>query len=248
MSSRITYIGHSTVLIEIDGVTILTDPLLKNQVLHLQRKKPIPTFDFEAIDVVLISHLHADHFHLPSLTSLKEGVQIICPSGSREYLTRNGFTNVHELRVSESLIISGLDIHAVPAVHSSLNLPFLPRTACLGYLLQGTSNLYFAGDTDVYPEMANLSDNLDLALLPVWGWGPRLGSGHMDPYRAALALSYLKPRFAIPIHWGTYYPIGLGWLRAHLLVEPPQLFRGFAQKISPEAIVEILAVGESFSL
>ena len=80
----------------------------------------------------------------------------------------------------------------------------------LGYLLQGSQSVYFAGDTDLFPEMAALG-GVDVALLPVAGWGPRLPEGdHMNPRRAAEALKILKPRLAIPIHWGTYTPL---WVR-----------------------------------
>ena len=73
----------------------------------------------------------------------------------------------------------------------------------------GGRSVYFAGDTDVFEEMADLAP-VDVALLPIWGWGPSMGPGHMDPARAAEAARLLDARVAIPIHWGTYFPIHLG--------------------------------------
>jgi L-ascorbate metabolism protein UlaG (beta-lactamase superfamily) len=93
-----------------------------------------------------------------------------------------------------------------------------------------------------------LAKGLDVALLPVWGWGPNLGRGHMDPERAAEALTLLRPRIAIPIHWGTFYPRWLGWLRPHLLTEPPQIFREEAAKRMPEVDIQILAPGSTLDL
>jgi L-ascorbate metabolism protein UlaG (beta-lactamase superfamily) len=66
----------------------------------------------------------------------------------------------------------------------------------------------------------------------------------MDPYRAALALQHLKPRLAIPIHWGAYHPIGLGWMRPRFLTNPPRLFASFAVKIAPSVGIRILDPGE----
>jgi len=87
--------------------------------------------------------------------------------------------------------------------------------------------------------------NLDVALLPVWGWGPNLGPGHLDPYRAALALQLLKPRLAIPIHWGTLYPLGFIPSWAGFLRDPPHRFAWFAERLAPEVQVLILQPGES---
>ena len=82
--------------------------------------------------------------------------------------------------------------------------------------------VYFAGDTDIFDGMADLAP-VDVALLPIWGWGPTMGPGHMDPARAAQAAALLQARLAIPIHWGTYYPIHLG------LQGPP----GFSRRPGP---------------
>jgi len=95
--------------------------------------------------------------------------------------------------------------------------------------------------------MATLG-RLDVALLPVWGWGPTLGMGHLDPERAALAASLLQPRLCLPIHWGTFYPYGMGRVRPHLLTEPPHAFARHAATIAPEVAVRILPVGGSMAL
>jgi len=108
--------------------------------------------------------------------------------------------------------------------------------------------VYFAGDTDLFPEMANLSDELDVALLPVWGWGPKLGVGHLTPERAAEALTLLWPRVAVPIHWGTLRPLAIGKIASNFLAEPPLAFRKHAAQLAPEVQVEILAPGRSLSL
>jgi L-ascorbate metabolism protein UlaG (beta-lactamase superfamily) len=88
---------------------------------------------------------------------------------------------------------------------------------------------------------------IDVALLPVWGWGPRLGPGHLDPTRAAEAVARLRPRVAIPIHWGTLWPMAMRW-RRHRLSEPPlQLADEVRRRNLPVRIV-ILAPGEALEL
>src|SRR6185503_2691890 len=103
--------------------------------------------------------------------------------------------------------------------------------------------VYFAGDTGLFAGMARLP-TLDLALLPVWGWGPRLGPGHLDPVGAAEALTLLRPRIAVPIHWGTYSP--LWYLRPPAyLSEPGVAFAREAARLAPEVEVRVLTPGES---
>src|SRR4029450_3384653 len=104
-----------------------------------------------------------------------------------------------------------LRVTATKADHRGFRPPFGPDAPSLGFVLEDRQlRIYFARDTDMFPEMAELGD-LDVALLPVWGWGPRLGPGHMDPYRAAEAVGLRRPAAAMPIHWGALGPSGMFW-------------------------------------
>ncbi len=96
--------------------------------------------------------------------------------------------------------------------------------------------------------MVDLEENLDVALLPVGGWGPTLGTGHMDPRRAAEALKLLQPRLTIPIHWGAFYPAGMGMFKPNYLYQPPRHFAAHAARVAPEVQVRIVQPGESLSL
>ena len=108
-------------------------------------------------------------------------------------------------------------------------------------------SVYFPGDTDLFPAMDELAGTLDVALLPVWGWGPTIGEGHMDPERAAQAAALLRPRLAIPIHWGTFYPAGLrGSCRAVRDARPE--FAAIVRRSAPDVPVRVLAPGESIDL
>jgi L-ascorbate metabolism protein UlaG (beta-lactamase superfamily) len=108
--------------------------------------------------------------------------------------------------------------------------------------------VYFPGDTDLFPGMDELAGRLDVALLPIWGWGATIGPGHMDPERAAQAVARLRPKLAIPIHWGTFYPAGLlGWMPKPF-EEPGPTFVGAARRLAPDVPVRILAPGQSVDL
>ena len=113
---------------------------------------------------------------------------------------------------------------------------------CLGYVFRGSHEVYFAGDTGLFPEMADLAGKMDVALLPVWGWGPYLGDQHLTPYDAADSLRLLRPTTAIPIHWGSLFPLGMGWTRPSFLVFPPYAFLRHAAQLAPEVAVEVLPV------
>lgn len=244
---RLTYIGHSTVHIDLDGTRLLTDPLLRNRIAHLRRQgKPLDRerpLEERGVDAVLISHLHWDHLDLPSLRRLGHGTRLIVPRGAGTLFRRNGFREVEELAPGGETRVGSLDVRATVAHHSGFRPPFGPTAETLGFLVRGSRHLYFAGDTDLFSEMGALPRNLDVALLPVWGWGPTLGEGHMDPRRAAEALTLLRPRSAVPIHWGTFCPVGVGWRRPRFLHEPPHRFADHAASLAPEVDVRIAPPG-----
>jgi L-ascorbate metabolism protein UlaG (beta-lactamase superfamily) len=244
--ARVTYVGHATVLIELDGVRLMTDPLLRRYVGHLRRRTTLPDEILEEIDAVLISHLHGDHLDLPSLGRVGRDVRMIVPKGAGAYLRVRRFHNVEEIEQGESIQIGGVKIQATRADHGGRQLPWVPWTEPLGFLIDGSYEVYFAGDTDLFEEMADIGQELDLALLPVWGWGPNLGKGHLNPYRAAQALEHLRPKVAIPIHWGTYSPVGLELLRPKFLTQPPHEFAYHAAVLSPGVDVRILNPGQTY--
>lgn len=252
---RITFVGHATLLIEIDGVRLLTDPLLRDRVGFLYRQgTPIGSIweqqERKALDIdaVLISHLHWDHLDLPSLRLLDPATHLIVPRGGASVLSKLGFKHISELSVHDTLQVGAVQVQATYAKHNGSRIPLIQSADCLGFLVRGRQQIYFAGDTDLFPEMATLSDDLDLALLPVWGWGPTLRGGHLDPYRAAQALTMLRPRLAIPIHWGTFLPIGYAWLQPRFFSQPPHTFKRNALKLAPEVDIHIVQPGAFLDL
>jgi L-ascorbate metabolism protein UlaG (beta-lactamase superfamily) len=115
-------------------------------------------------------------------------------------------------------------------------------------VIGGSRRIYFAGDTDLFEGLAEIGRDLDVALLPIWGWGPSAGPGHLDPRRAAEALRLLRPLLAVPIHWGSYAPLGLGRVQSILLPDPVKAFRREAVGIAPEVEVRVLDLGETLWL
>lgn len=208
-AARILYVGHATVRIELDGARLLTDPVLRRHVVHLRRVSRVENAVVDEVDVVLLSHLHYDHLDIASLRQLDPEVRIVVPSGAKRFLERKGFSVVHELGVGEELVVEPLTIRATPAAHGSGSAPFRPRVDPIGFRIMGTRSIYFAGDTDLFDSMGSLGP-VDVALLPIAGWGPSLGPGHMNAEIAADAARLLQARIVIPIHWGTYYPAHLG--------------------------------------
>ena len=242
---RITWIGHSTVVIELDGLRVLTDPVLRTRVAHLLRNVPVAGDDAVGeLDAVLVSHMHHDHFDPPSLRMVDRRAELIVPRGARKACTKIGFERVTELGVGDSVSVGAITVTGTYAAHRGGRL--LGRgPEAIGFLIGGSGRVYFAGDTDIFPEMRDLRGDLDVALLPVGGWGPKLGSGHLDARRAAESLALLEPRVAVPIHWGTLYRMGMARSRRALLNDPPQAFARQAAEVAPSVDVRILHPGET---
>jgi L-ascorbate metabolism protein UlaG (beta-lactamase superfamily) len=246
---RVSYVGHATVLLELGGRRLLTDPLLRTQIGPMRRIAPAPDrASLDRLAAVLISHIHQDHLDLPSLRRLPHRVPLVGPRGSAGTLLRAGRREVHELAVGESIEFGRVRVTAVPAAHEGRRWPRGPDGETIGYLVTGPARAYFAGDTGLFPGMRELAVGLDLALVPIWGWGPKLGEGHLNPSQAAEALALLRPRYAVPIHWGTIYPIGLRRIRPKPLTEPGAIFAREAGKLAPEVDVRVLAPGETLEI
>jgi L-ascorbate metabolism protein UlaG (beta-lactamase superfamily) len=245
-ADRVTYVGHGTVLLEQDGARLITDPTLRDRMGHLTRRVESVDPDVaEGLDAILISHMHQDHFDLPSLRRLSGLIPIVVPVGGGGLAVRAGFDDVREVRAGDRVTIGPVEVEAVPAAHRGRRPLSRTRADALGYVVAGGHRVYFAGDTDLFEGMGDLGP-LDLALLPVWGWGPTLGEGHLDPERAAQALRTLRPRLAVPIHWGTFFP--LHRRSGEQLKKPPVEFRRRAAALAPEVDVRVLQPGETSAL
>jgi len=253
---RTTWVNHATVLIQMDGVNILTDPIWSERSyprIGPKRRRPAG-IDFDClppIDVILVSHDHHDHMDLPTLRRLSaaHGPAIYAGLGNGAFLAENGIRGVRDLDWWQSVRIApGVVLTAVPARHTSGRGPFadFKRLWC-GYVVTGASgSVYFAGDTGqgrLFSEIGARFPGLRVALLPIGGSQPPwyMADRHLGPQTALRAFSELGAAAMIPIHYGTFP-------QSDDAEEEPldKLCRELAGAPEPKPYVVILGHGETF--
>lgn len=249
MPTRLTFVGHATVLIEMDGIRVLTDPALTSWIGPLRRRptRMDPEWTQE-VDAVLLSHIHHDHLHLPSLARVDPDARLVTPAGTGDFLRAAGFRNIQEVLPDDEITIGSVGVRVVSAEHDAGRPGSRLQVKPQGFVLDGSNTIYFPGDTASFPDLSDVTDTVDLALVPIWGWGPTLGPGHLDPESAADALGSLQPRLAVPIHWGTYFPVGLPWRRRFALSEAPHIFQRLARSTAPDVDVRVIEPGAELTL
>jgi L-ascorbate metabolism protein UlaG (beta-lactamase superfamily) len=219
---RITYIGHATLLLEIRGTTLLTDPNFDTSLggfLPRVRAPGIALEDLPKLDAILLTHAHADHLSFASLRRLSQTVPLYAPTAIIRLLHRQGARNAQPLEAGEQLTIPGTDIriHAARAVHRGNRYGFDRwRSDANMYLIEeNTESVFFAGDTaltdethkPVHDVLERTGRQLDVALLPIGyapPWKPGFRRGHLTGDDALTRFSRLKARAMIPYHWGTF--------------------------------------------
>jgi len=250
----ITWLGHSTLRIEVGGASVITDPVLTHRVGPLSRAVPKPSVrQWADPDVVLLSHLHHDHAHIPSLIRTAPA-PILTGAANRAWVIRHRLPGPHPDATPDDwvAITPSVGIRLVRADHESRPMPHRPNDAH-GFLIRhdlptgGHRVVWFAGDTSLYPEMDRLGDlagaDIDVALLPIGGWGPRLSPGHLGPAEAAAAAALSGARHVIGIHYGTLYP--RGWPTWHLewMTRPLADLAGHLSVRAPAATLHPLSPG-----
>ncbi len=215
----VLWVGHATVLIQIDDKFIITDPVFTETVAFLSKRLFEPGIELEnlpSVDVTLISHLHPDHLSLGSLEMIEEKVNdLIVPEGGLIYIPNYDFNSL-ELKWWKAIEVNGVKITAVPVLHNGmrygLDYYWLPR-AYTGYIIQYNGvTVYFGGDTGyesttkIFKETAEKFPNIDLAILPVSPIHPREYSyiRHTDPHDALQIAEELKAKQVMPIHFDTF--------------------------------------------
>lgn len=249
---RLTWWGHSSVLLEADGVRLVADPVLRPRMGALRHLSPPDASAWSTPDAVLLSHLHHDHCDLPSLRGLGASI-VVAPPGAGDWLVRHGIEGVIEVEPWVSVAIGrGVRVAAVPAEHSGRREPWGPTARAVGHLVHGPrTTSWIAGDTALFDGMRELPGlaprgTVDLAVVPVWGWGPNLGPGHLDPDEAAEAVARVGARHAVAVHWGSLHPAGMRFLMRHHLTTPGERFAAAVRRVSPGTTVYPLAPGEAF--
>jgi L-ascorbate metabolism protein UlaG (beta-lactamase superfamily) len=241
--NAVTWLGHSSTVIELDGTRFVTDPVLGRRVAHLWRSAAVPRAELGRLDVVLVSHVHLDHLDLSSLVQIGRAVPMVVPLRAGSILRRRGIEHVLEVVAGNELEFGPVRVHVTHAEHGVVRRYVRARTAAVGYVLRGSRSVYFAGDTDVFDGMGELGP-VDVALLPVGGWGPRVPPGHLDAERAAQALRLIRPMTAVPVHWGTFrtpFASAPGEQVAHAFVQA-------AAAAAPQVDVRVLRIRETMCL
>ena len=190
---------------------------------------------------------------MPSLRAVPGEPLLVVPRGARDFvaagLGRAYADRCVELAPGEDTTVRGVRVRAVEAAHPGGRGPWSKaQAAAVGFVVEGTVRTWYAGDTGLFDGMAALGP-FDLALVPVGGWGPTLGAhGHLDAGDAAEALRRVKASWAVPVHYGTFWPMGLRRVRAHMFDEPGATFARLAASAAPDTRVRVLAQGETLTI
>jgi L-ascorbate metabolism protein UlaG (beta-lactamase superfamily) len=243
------YVGHASVLLRVDGVGVMIDPLLLGRIGPVRRiVAPVLLAELPPVDLVLVTHAHFDHFSVTSLRRLSRHAELVLPRGTGRLVRNLGFAAVHELDAGEEVILRGLVVRGQPAWHPGRRHWAAPVTPTIGYEVRGSVSLYHAGDTGEVPELASFAGPLDVACLPVSGYGMRLPEDHMSPETAAVAVEILRPRLAIPVHWGTYQLTGMTRRMRERDIWRPRAFAAAVEELDLGIRVRVLEPGERLEL
>lgn len=225
-----TWWGHSSTTVELGSVRVATDPLLASRLAHLVRSGPPPPPTAARADVVLVSHLHYDHLHLPSLQAFDPDTTIVVPRGAPAVVPGLARLRVLEVSPGDHVEIGGLALDVLPAHHDGRRGIWSRRRArALGFrMTAGDRTCWYPGDTGLHDAIGDV-DPVDLALVPIGGWGPTLGDDHLDPEQAAAAVGRVGATWALAVHYGTFWPVALRTLlpgnHRRLFLDPGHRFR-----------------------
>ncbi len=215
-----TFIGHSTFLLQIGGVCVLTDPIWSRRCSPLPflgprrvRRPGQPLAALPGVDLLLVTHNHYDHMDLPTLRRVRArwAPQVATGLANARHLAKADIRSAVELDWWQSVELGGARVTYVPAQHfSSRTLRDRNRSLWGGFVIEvAGAVVYFAGDSGYCPYFAEIGrrfPRIDLALLPIGAYEPRwfMRPQHLDPAEAMRAHVDLRPRRSLGMHFGTF--------------------------------------------
>lgn len=254
MDTRMRWLGHATVVLDVGGVRLVTDPLLQRHAGVLRRRggRAPRASDWAGADAALVSHLHHDHAELGSLRMLGP-VPVLAAPSSAHWLSARGLQGVGVPHGEWHALGDGdVVVRTVPAVHGHRPMPHRPNVATGFVVRGGGTTVWFAGDTGPFPALAHVPDlagaPVDLALVPVGGWGPRLSGGHLDPVQAARVCGLVGARVAVPVHWGTLHAPASRGLPPGWMDRAGRAFEAAVHRVAPHVDAVVLSPGEALVL
>lgn len=236
----LTFGGHATVIVRYPGLGIAFDPMLGRWIGGVRRavEPGLAPGDFSDVGLILISHRHADHMHLPTLKRLPRGATVVVPAGAASWVSELGFARVIELQAGADLELRGVHVIAAPISHGDQEL-----SRGLSYVVRGPGpSAYLCGDSGYFSGFAHVGERFapDVAVLPIGGFLPTsFRSRHMSPLDALFAFEDLRSRLLVPIHHGAFA------LSYEQLDEPARWLLELAKERGIRDHVLVMAPGQS---
>ncbi len=248
----VTWWGHSFVTVDLPGAAVVTDPLMSRRLFHLRRASPPPPSSATRCDVVLISHLHHDHLHLPSLRRFDDAVPVVVPRGAVAAVKSLERLAVIEVDPGDRIEVAGVEIEVFAARHDDRRdkRPGARTAPAIGFrFAAGGASCWYPGDTG--QDDFSAVRPVDLALVPIGGWGPSLPDVHMDPVQAVAAVAQVGARWVVPVHYGTFWPVVTRRdtpVHEHFFASPSDRFRDAATEADLDATVVVPEFGARTAL
>lgn len=236
----VTFGGHATVILRYHDLSIAFDPMLGRWIGGVRRavEPGLAPGDLSDVGLVLISHRHADHFHLPTLRRMPRSATVVVPAGAAAMLSGMGFARVLELQPGADLALRGVQITATATSHGDSEL-----ARGLSYVVHGEGpSAYLCGDSGYFSGFADIGERFspDIAVLPIGGFLPAsFRARHMSPLDALFAFEDLRARMLVPIHHGAFA------LSYEQLDEPARWLVELAKQRGVRDHVRLLAAGQS---
>lgn len=236
----LTFGGHATVIVRYPGLAIAFDPMIGRWIggVHRAVEPGLAPGDFSDVGLILISHRHADHLHVPTLQRLPRAATVVVPAGAASHVSNLGFSRVIELQPGADLELRGVQVIAAATSHGDQEL-----ARGLAYVVRGSGpSAYLCGDSGYFSGFADIGARFapDIAVLPIGGFLPAsFRARHMSPLDALYAFEDLRSRLLVPIHHGAFP------LSYEELDEPARWLLELAKQRGVREHVHLMAAGQS---